>query len=164
MGFAVVLATSPPLLCETLFEDWMACVVRQNHPTIHEGMSLEDYVGADHLLISSSGEEYGIIDKWLEQRGLQRRRALILTHFLSALFLVAKTDMVLSLPLRLAERFIHLAPLTIVTMPIELPAYKVVMAWHPVRDLDPSHLWLREQIRTASQTIATCPPSLPRTP
>jgi DNA-binding transcriptional LysR family regulator len=54
--------------------------------------------------------------------------------------------MILSMPERIANDFVDLAPLNIVPIPIELPAYDLVMVWHPLRDTDPAHRWLRDQI------------------
>jgi DNA-binding transcriptional LysR family regulator len=88
----------------------------------------------------------GLIDEWLAERGLTRRIALIVPHFLSAPFIVAKTDMILSLPERIANDFVDLAPLKILPIPIELPAYDLVIVWHPLHDPDPAHRWLRDQI------------------
>ena len=99
-----------------------------------------------HMLISRTGTRTGVIDEWLSARGLERRIALIVPHFLSAPFIVAKTDMLLSLPDRIARQFLALAPLSILPAPIELPVYELVMVWHPLRENDPAHRWLRQQI------------------
>ncbi len=74
-------------------------------------------------------------------------------HFLSALFVVAKTDMLLSLPERIAKQFVGLAPLSILPMPIDLPVYELVMVWHALRENDPAHRWLRVQIMAVCQTL-----------
>jgi len=71
------------------------------------------------------------------RKGLERRIALIVPHFLSAPFIVARTDMLLSLPERIAQKFLDLAPLSILSAPIDLPAYDLVMVWHPLRENDP---------------------------
>lgn len=147
LGFDAILKPPAYLSRTKLFEDRMACVVGRQHMIGKSGrLTLEEYVSRKHMLISRTGTRAGLIDEWLAERGLARRIALIVPHFLSAPFIVAKTDMILSLPERIAIEFIGLAPLKTVAIPIELPAYDLVMVWHPLHDLDPAHRWLRDQI------------------
>lgn len=61
--------------------------------------------------------------------------------------------MLLSLPLRIAEHFVRLAPLRVVPVPIELPTYDLAMIWHPLRESDSAHGWLREQIWAVCQDL-----------
>jgi DNA-binding transcriptional LysR family regulator len=147
LGFDAVLKPPAYLSKTKLFDDRMACVVGRQHSLGKSGrLTLEEYVSCKHMLISRTGTRVGLIDEWLAERGLTRRIALIVPHFLSAPFIVAKTDMILSLPERIANDFVDLAPLKILPIPIELPAYDLVMVWHPLHDPDPAHRWLRDQI------------------
>jgi DNA-binding transcriptional LysR family regulator len=154
LGFEAILKPASYLNCDKLFEDRMTCLTSKGYPRNRGGqLSLEEYVASKHMLISRTGTRLGVIDEWLAERGLERRIALIVPHFLSAPFIVAKTDMLLSLPLRIAEQFIRLAPLQIVPVPIDLPAYDLVMVWHPLRKKDSAHRWLREQILAVCRAL-----------
>ncbi len=146
LGFESVLNPPAHLHRQYLFSDSMACVVRQGHPLISRPPSLEEFVAVPHMLISRTGSNVGIIDQELTALGLERRIKLIVPHFLSAPLIVAKTDMILSLPHRIAEQFTKLAPLAIFPVPIKLPDYDLCMIWHPLRDKDPAHQWLRDKI------------------
>lgn len=157
LGFEAVMQLPAHLHRMPLFQDRMACMVRRDHPHVGDELSFAQFVDMKHMLISSSGKETGIIDEVLASRGLQRRIGLILTHFLPAPHVVATTDVVLSLPLRLGRRFAAEAPLKVVAVPIELPLYDVVMVWHPIRDKDPAVRWLRDQITRMAQRIAMEP-------
>jgi len=153
LGFESVLNTPAQLHCQTLFADRMICVVRQNHPVIRNAPSLEEYTATPHTLISWKGTPSGIIDQHLQELGLERRIKLIVPNFLSAPLIVAQSDMILSLPYKLAERFTKFVPLQIFPIPIKLPTYDLVMIWHPVRDKDPAHCWLREKIIAIGRDI-----------
>jgi DNA-binding transcriptional LysR family regulator len=147
LGFDTILKPAAYLNKAKLFDDRMTCVVARKDPVGKmKALTLEEYVSRKHMLISRTGTRVGLIDEWLAERGLARRIALIVPHFLSAPFIVEKTDMILSLPERIANEFIELAPLRILPVPIELPAYDLVMVWHPLREPDPAHRWLRDQI------------------
>lgn len=95
----------------------------------------------------------GVIDEKLTELGLERRIKLIIPHFLSAPLIVAETDMILSLPYRIAEHFTKFAPLEIFPVPLELPAYDLSMIWHPLRDKEPAHCWLRHKIIAIGRNI-----------
>ncbi|MDO9268987.1 MAG: LysR family transcriptional regulator [Methylobacter sp.] len=153
LGFESVLNPPAHLHCEHLFSDRMACVVRQDHPFITKAPSLEEYVAAPHMLISRTGSNVGLVDQKLAELGLERRIKLIVPHFLSAPLIVAETDMILSLPYRIAEQFKKFAALEIFPVPIDLPCYELVMIWHPLYDKDPAHLWLREKIIAISRNM-----------
>ena len=153
LGFGSVLNPPTHLRCQTLFDDEMVCVVRQNHPIIRTAPSLEDYIAVPHMLISWKGTPAGIIDQHLQEMGLERRIKLIVPNFLSAPLIVAQTDMILSLPYKLAKRFAKFVPLEIFPVPIQLPAYDLVMIWHPLHDKDPAHQWLRDKIMAIGRDI-----------
>jgi len=153
LGFESVLNPPAHLNGHLLFSDRMACVVRQNHPLIRKAPSLDEYVSVPHMLISRTGSNMGVIDQKLTELGLERRIKLIVPHFLSAPLIVAETDMILSLPYRIAEQFKRFAPLEIFPVPIELPAYDLYMIWHPLYDKDPAHLWLRDKIMAIGRNI-----------
>ncbi|MEQ1484155.1 LysR substrate-binding domain-containing protein [Methyloglobulus sp.] len=153
LGFESVLNPPAHLHCQHLFSDSMACVVRQQHPLIKTPPSLAEFVDVPHMLISRTGSNVGIIDQKLTELGLERRIKLIVPHFLSAPLIVAKTDMILSLPYRIAEQFTKFAPLAIFPVPIQLPAYDLVMIWHSLHDKDPAHRWLRDKIMAIGRDI-----------
>ena len=148
LGFEVVLSAPARFRRLKLFDDRIACVVRADHPLAREQqLTLEKYLAANHMLISRTGTDTGIIDDWLAAQRLERRIGLIVPHFLSAALIVAQTDMVLSLPLRIGQQFTALAPLKILPLPFDLPVFNLVMIWHPLREKEPGQLWLRDQIR-----------------
>ncbi|HTO79972.1 MAG TPA: LysR family transcriptional regulator [Methylocystis sp.] len=154
LGFEAVLKPPSHLARENLFDDRMVSVVRRGHPKSGgTELTLDDYLAMKHLLISRTGTRFGVIDDWLAERGLSRRVALIVPHFLSAPLIVAQTDMELSLPERIANVFAASTPLSVLTLPIGLPRYDLVMVWHPLRERDPAHRWLREQILWACRQI-----------
>lgn len=155
LGFEVMLKPPKPFHCEKLFDDYMACVVRADHPAVGETLSLEQYLELPHMLISRTGTAGGQVDEWLSERGRERRIALMVSHFLSAPLIVANTDLILALPYLTAEQFVRMAPIKIVPLPIDLPRYDSVMIWHPLREKEPAHRWLREQIREVCQEMAS---------
>ena len=148
LGFEAILKPPAYLIVEKLFDDRMTCLVSLKSSSEQRRSSDAGRICLDeaHADIARREPASALIDEWLAEKGLERRIALIVPHFLSAPFIVAKTDMLLSLPERIARQFVGLAPLSVLPVPIDLPVYELVMVWHPLRENDPAHRWLREQI------------------
>ena len=72
-------------------------------------------------------------------------------HYLTVPPILSGTDYVIALPTRLAEQFVKIASLKMIRGPFKLPRYDVVMVWHPLREKDPAHAWLRDQIVESSR-------------
>jgi DNA-binding transcriptional LysR family regulator len=157
LGFDVSLETPSRIHQQALFHDVFVSIVRKDHPFIDDTLSLKQYIEMDHILISPSGSEHGIVDHWLHQHNLSRKIVSIVPHFLSAPLIIAQTDMVLTLPYRIAENFLQMTPLKLLQTPIELPSYQLSMIWHPLYEKDPADQWLRKLIRTVSQQIVDTP-------
>jgi DNA-binding transcriptional LysR family regulator len=78
----------------------------------------------------------------------------VLPSRLEAALAVVGTPLVFACPDRLARRFeqslrVRRIPLRLAVLPAEqrqLPAYDLVMQWHPMHAEDPAHLWLRSML------------------
>lgn len=155
IGFDVILDQSSYLHRERLYTDRIVSLVRADHPDFTgDAVTLEQFIGAKHMLMSRREAGTGLIDDWLEQRGLTRKVSLVVPNFLSAPWIVAGTDLVFSLPLRIAEHFVRLAPLKIVPIPIDFPTYDLLMVWHSLQDKEPAHAWLRRTITSICHDIS----------
>jgi DNA-binding transcriptional LysR family regulator len=130
---------------QKLFEERFVCLFRRGHPALREALTLERYAALDHLLVSPRGRDRGTVDDALAPHGLERRIALTVPHFLVAPAIVAETDLVLTAPVRIAERHAHL-PIELVTPPLELGSFSVSQLWHERVHKSPAHAWLRAAI------------------
>lgn len=131
------------------YRSGFACVVRADHPVVAEGLTLERYVDLPHVLVTVTGRGPGTVDEALAERGLSRRVALRLPHFLAAPLIVARTDMVLTLPRALARRMAALAPLAVLEPPLPLDGFDIGLAWHERMQDDPAHAWFRREVAAA---------------
>lgn len=132
--------------CRPLYDEDLVCVVRRDHPVIAEGLTLESFAALSHILVIITGQGDSAVDVALAQLGLQRRIAVRLPHFLAAPMLVAESDMILSLPRRLAKRIAIFTPLEILELPLKTGTFTPSMIWHERGHNDPAHRWMRQQI------------------
>ncbi|MET0285443.1 MAG: LysR family transcriptional regulator [Polyangiales bacterium] len=144
----------PPqgLLQTTLFRDGYACLVRADHPALKKRtFTLEHYLALSHALVAPRGEGLGQVDEALAERGKTRHIALRVPHFLGALAIVARSDLILTAPTVLAAvGGSGVAPLP---SPLPLPRHSVNLLWHERFDNDPGHQWLRDRIGGVSREL-----------
>ncbi len=125
-------------------QDKFVCVLRKSHPQIGEGLTPESYSSLSHALITMGGERKGAIDHLLEDLGLKRRIALRVPHFISALALVSRTDLVLTIPYGLANSCAGQYGLKILPFPLEQKEFTYSIIWHERHMKDPGHIWFRQ--------------------
>lgn len=127
-------------------DDQFVCVVSATHPLAEVGLSLESYAQQPHALITMGGARKGAIDYLLEEKGLTRRIALRVPHFVAALALVAQSDLVLTVPFGLAQSCAKHYQLKIIPFPMQQNGFTYSVVWHERYMKDAGHIWLRQLV------------------
>jgi DNA-binding transcriptional LysR family regulator len=78
---------------------------------------------------------------------------LSIPFFMPAVFAIAHTDLVLTVPRALAKMAVRQAKLQVVEAPRELKPFPYFMTWHPRLSNEPAHAWLRDQVRAVARSI-----------
>jgi len=136
----------PGMYARKLFDERFVCVVRSGHPLARKTLTLVRYVGASHALIAPRGKEGSQTDDALARMGMSRRVALTIPHFLVAPHIVAQSDLVLTLPARVATMLAPPLGLVILKPPSELrlDGFTMSAVWHERTHADPAQRWMRE--------------------
>lgn len=129
-----------------LYVDSHVCVVRRGHPAQQAAFTLATYIAMRHITVTISGMGENAVDSALSGAGLSRHVAHRVPHFLAAAMLIADSDMVLTLPRRLARLLAEQLPLTLLEVPLQLPSLMPSMLWHERFQGDPAHAWIRQQL------------------
>lgn len=137
-----------------LFHEDFVGVARADHPRLGEQVSLADFLAEDHALVSMRGLSPGVLDRRLASRGMTRRVALTLPHFLAAPAVVAHSDLVMLLPWRVAAAFAKSHALRLFDAPLPLKGFDVVMAYDPRAESDPPLKWLRKELADCATQVA----------
>lgn len=137
----------PEIKAQSLFTSTFQALVRHGHPILGQ-VTPETLTYYPHISVSRRGRTLGPIDDALRDLKLQRKVALTLPSFHSAMMLTMKSDYILPLPRHVLQgvKSINL-PLVEIELPIELESIFIVQAWHPRLDRDPAHQWLRQTIK-----------------
>lgn len=96
-------APGPDIDTVPLRSECYLVAARADHPILHGPLTPERYAAAEHLLVATDGSTRGIVDAALGAAGLHRRVSLSLPHFLPALEVLARSDLVATLPASLVR-------------------------------------------------------------
>jgi DNA-binding transcriptional LysR family regulator len=143
MGFLPGLG--PPVQRQSLFRDPYLCLMRADHPTIGERLTKKLFLEASHALVTYRGG-HRVIEEALERAGIARRIALRVPHFTVVPMVLERTDLILTLPARVARVFERRGKLKALPPPMPIPPAEVAVHWHERFEADPGNRWLREQI------------------
>ena len=128
---------------QRLFNRSYVCVTRPDHPTIRDTLSLKQYLSASHAIVSAPGTGHDVVERVLTEKGLKRRIALHVTHFLAIPLIVANTDLIVTIPVMLAESYLPAGNIKLLAPPIKLPVYSIKQYWHERFHEDAANRWLR---------------------
>ncbi len=143
----------PALESEVLFNLDFVCLVGSALRARTRRLTLKQYLQFPHALVETSDGQQTLVDRPLAQLGAKRRVALSLPFFVPAIFAIAQTDLILTVPRKLAKITAAMAGVRVLEPPREIKAFPYFMAWHPRLTTEPAHAWFREQLRVAAQTI-----------
>ncbi|WP_232819971.1 LysR family transcriptional regulator [Aliidiomarina celeris] len=146
-GLAPVRAQSS-LHRKLLDEMPMVCLMSEQHPLAHEPMTAEGYAAAMHGIVSITGKGPATMDAVLAEHHLQREVAVRLAGFMSVADFCEHSDLLFTLPKRLAERIQEGRKLCIRPLPecFSAPKVSFYLYWHERYHNDPRMQWVREQL------------------
>ncbi|WP_322101542.1 LysR family transcriptional regulator [Paraburkholderia sp. J41] len=146
LDFAV--GNLPALLPRTrhmlLFEEDYVCMTRKRERLPRgSALTLEQFVAAAHVQVRSFEHSHHAVDDALRAQGVGRNIALALPHFVAVPGVLAATDLMATLPERLAHILNRSGTFRIYALPVHLPKAPVTMHWHEHFDEDEGIVWLR---------------------
>ena len=132
---------------QALFRQRYVALMRADHALAsHPTLSAARYREAAHVRVISAGTGHGQVDDALQRLGIMRRVQLTVPHYVALGQVLASTDLVATVPERLADRLA--GPHGLVSRPLglKLPASTIAQLWHAHLHRDPGHQWLRSQL------------------
>jgi DNA-binding transcriptional LysR family regulator len=137
------------LITSVAFHDRFACIARRNHPQLPtDQFPLDQFVDLQHVqVLPRNLPMYGMpIDAALAALGFVRRVALWHPSFQALPAIVANTDLVATLPRRLAMQAAQTLPIVVYDPPVPLPTVDFSLYWHARSHEDSGHKWLRAKV------------------
>ena len=139
---------------EKLFDEDYVCLVAAHHPlSTRPRIALKHYLEHRHIVIDVADGAQPPIDRPLAARGVRRHVGYRTPFLTSAVFAVASTSMVLTIPRRLAATCTAEVPIRIVPAPKELDTFTYRLEWHKRLEASASHTWFRDRIRAIASKL-----------
>jgi DNA-binding transcriptional LysR family regulator len=155
-----------------LMTEDLLLVVRKNHPLASGEPDADRVLGYHHVVVNYIGSDEGLVDGFLSERGVLRRVhmelaaleapqrlgrdvriAVRVPNFSCVPEILLRTELVASLPRRLAQRFSSHDELVSVPSPFEASPVTVEVIWHRQCEADRGVIWLRRQIEAATESL-----------
>jgi DNA-binding transcriptional LysR family regulator len=130
-----------PVRRQALFKDPYLCLMRADHPITT--LTRKRFLEASHALVSYRGG-HRVIEEAMERAGRAARIALREPHFTVVPMVLERTDLILTLPARVARVFERRGKLKTLPPPLPIPQAEVAVHWHERFEPDPGNRWLRD--------------------
>ena len=131
---------------QKLFSHSFVCLVRADHPSVGKRLTRKQFLQLDHAAIHAEGRSQEVFEQYLRRKRIARRVVLHVPHFMSIPYVIAATDLIVTVPLALGTAFAAVARLKLLTPPLETPRFDLKQHWHRRVHKDPRNRWLRNQI------------------
>jgi DNA-binding transcriptional LysR family regulator len=126
----------------------LVSVVRRDHPTVRSGLTLDQFLSLRHVVLDWPELPVPHVDRALRERGLERHCQMHVHSLFDMPRVVASTNMICSLPSRMAQSFADAHRLKAFPLPVEKVEIPLYLTWHHRFDADPGHTWMRNALNS----------------
>lgn len=126
--------------------DGLLSLSRREHRQLGDPLSLEQYLEVHHIALTPRSGSMPMIDLALAKRGLSRHVAVELPHFQAMPLLVRNTQLICTVPRRMANLYAETFKLQTHVVPLRVPNFPIYLIWHASVDADPAHTWFRQSL------------------
>jgi len=126
-----------------LFSQKYVTMFRRGHPFDGRKVTLAEFLAARHLVVDSQESPYDQINARLDKAGVRQAARFRVPHFTSVPYIVSVTEMVATVPQKLAERERVPFGLDYIQPPLRLPTLRTSVFWHRRFNQDSGNQWLR---------------------
>jgi DNA-binding transcriptional LysR family regulator len=149
---------------QTLFRQRYVALMRHQHPLArYKLINAVRYRRAIHVRVVAAGTGHGAVEDALDRLGLDRQVALTVPHYVALGHVLARGDLLATVPERFAERVCGPFPLCARPLDLNLPESQIAQHWHHHLHRDPGHQWFRARVADlfGRQALAQADPETP---
>jgi len=134
---------SDALFQRHLFRQAFVSMFRKGHPLASGTVDLARFTAAAHLVVDAAHSPYDRVNVLLEKAGVTANARFRVPHFTAVPYIVATSDLVVTVPQKLAESAATPFGLKWIEPPLQLPTLQTNVFWHRRFNHDPGIQWLR---------------------
>ena len=137
-------STDAGLVSRELYSPRYVSIARRNHPEVRGKLDLRLFCRLRHAATFYPGAGPGLIDRILEESGRKRRVVLSLPDWLGVPFVVARSNLIATVPDVVARAAETALGLQILRCPVPIPRLSMNIVWHARTHESAPHRWFRE--------------------
>jgi len=110
-------------------------------------LTMAQFLKLEHAVVYGAGRTYEVFERHLRAKKIHRKVVLETPHFLSIPSVIARSDLVVTVPhsVGVFARDLH-TNIRMVQPPLRTPKIDLKMHWHRNFQRDPKNKWLREVV------------------
>jgi len=130
-----------------LFFHHFVCLLRSNHPITAGTLTMAQFLGLEHAVVYGAGRTNEIFERYLRSKKIHRRVVLETPHFMSIPPIIARSDLVVTVPHAVGSyvKEAHMN-IRIAHPPMRTPKIDLKIHWHRNFNADAKSRWLRDVI------------------
>jgi DNA-binding transcriptional LysR family regulator len=105
------------------------CLVSQHHPRLTKSLSMKQYLAERHVLVLLDSSRH-VVENRLRELGCQRQISLRVPHFSALREIIAASDLLVTLPSRMAHLFASQCSTRVLDLPFKVPDVELTVHWH----------------------------------
>jgi DNA-binding transcriptional LysR family regulator len=156
IDLSITVAGELPGWCNSapLFTETAVVIADPKNSKINRTLTPTVYAACPHVVMAASGEDRTWVDDVLADHDLTRSVQHTVPHFLALPSIIAGTEMIGTVPRRIAESLARDDQFTIYTFPFDQQPHQLVQCWPRRRDRDPVHVWLGSIVSEIADTLS----------
>lgn len=131
---------------QKLFDEGFACVVRRQHPRIADKLTESRFQRERHVVLTAPGTGHELVEQELRRQKAERKVVLSLPTLPGVGNLLASTDLIATVPGRVAQTLMKIARVKALPPPYRFPNFSIKQHWHERYQQDPANRWLRSLV------------------
>jgi DNA-binding transcriptional LysR family regulator len=131
---------------QKLFDQGFACVVRRDHPRVGQRLTESLFKREKHVVVTAPGTGHDLVEHALDHRRIQRNVTLSLPTLPGVGNLLANTDLIATVPERVAQMLVRIARVKALSPPFKFPTFSIKQHWHERYQQDSANRWLRSTV------------------
>jgi DNA-binding transcriptional LysR family regulator len=137
-----------------VLEQRFSTAFRKNHSVIHGALKADQYYECDHALITLQGDFKDGNKKTICGKRRERKFVFGSYSFTSLAWTLASTDLVLTAPTMLLNKYKEYFPIHVQEAPIDIPRIEIRMLWHALTHRDPLKAWFRKVLKEEFEALS----------
>jgi DNA-binding transcriptional LysR family regulator len=133
---------------QRLFPHGFVCLARAGHPAVKNGLTRSVFLSLGHAVVRAEGRSQEVFEQYLIKQGIKRRIVLNVPHFMSIPLVIAKSDLIATVPLAVGASFAEFTKLKLLRPPFSLPQFDLKQHWHRRFHKDLRNAWARRMFET----------------